>query len=75
MPLDPKWAAFAENDLLTAEILMREGIHNQVCFHAQQSVEKYLKGSIPPASRPRTHKIVDLLALTPIPLSEELQRD
>lgn len=42
MPLDHRWCAFAENDLETAEVLIREEIWNQVCFHAQQSVEKYL---------------------------------
>ena len=64
MPLDDRWAAFAKNDLHTAEVLLREGIWNQVCFHAQQSAEKFLKSALPAADRPRTHKIADLVRLT-----------
>jgi HEPN domain-containing protein len=56
MPLDSRWCAFAENDLETAEVLLREAIWNQVCFHSQQSVEKYLKASLLPEFRPRTHR-------------------
>ncbi|MCI0552785.1 MAG: HEPN domain-containing protein, partial [Anaerolineae bacterium] len=34
---------FAIDDLRSAEILLREGIYNMVCFHSQQTVEKSLK--------------------------------
>jgi len=64
MPLDPRWKAFAENDLFSAEVLLREKVRNQVCFHSQQCVEKLLKGSLPADARPRTHKIADLVRLT-----------
>lgn len=37
--LDEKWLSFAINDLRTAEVLCREAIWNQVCFHSQQAVE------------------------------------
>ena len=74
MPLDHRWCAFAENDLETAEILLREAIWNQVCFHAQQSVEKYLKASLSPESRPRTHKIAELLTRTDLSLNVDLKQ-
>jgi HEPN domain-containing protein len=74
MPLDQRWCAFAENDLETAEVLLREAIWNQVCFHAQQSVEKYLKASLLPESRPRTHKIAELLARVDVSLAEDLKQ-
>jgi HEPN domain-containing protein len=38
------WLAFATEDLQMAELALREGIYNQVCFHSQQCVEKCLKG-------------------------------
>lgn len=38
-----KWLKFAEDDLLSAEVLLREGIFNMACFHCQQAVEKSLK--------------------------------
>lgn len=63
-----RWLTFAEEDLRAAEILFREEVWNQVCFHAQQCVEKALKGFCvlqrqqPP---PRTHAIVELLELLP----------
>ena len=75
MRLDPQWLFFADNDLRTAEILMREEVWNQVCFHSQQCVEKFLKASLSPESRPRTHKIADLLSRTPLPLEEGLKRE
>lgn len=76
MPLDPKWVSFAENDYFSAEVLLREGVWNQVCFHSQQCVEKLLKGSLPPESRPRTHKIADLIRLTDLlALDESLKAE
>lgn len=62
-----RWLVFAREDLHSAEVLLREGIYNQVCFHAQQCVEKGLKcliaqrGNVPP----RIHSIAELLALHP----------
>lgn len=75
MQLDGKWLAFAENDLKTAEVLFREAIWNQVCFHAQQAVEKFLKASIAPESRPRSHKIADLIDLSTLDLSTDLKQE
>jgi HEPN domain-containing protein len=76
MPLDPKWAKFAENDCFTAEVLLREEVWNQVCFHSQKCVEKLLKGSLPAEARPRTHKIADLVRLTDfLALDDKLKAD
>jgi HEPN domain-containing protein len=62
-----RWLIFARQDLRVAEIVLDEGIYNQACFHAQQCVEKALKGVL--ARRglptPRTHSITDLLSLLP----------
>ena len=40
-----EWTRKAEADFRAAEILAagRERFHDQVCFHCQQSTEKYLK--------------------------------
>lgn len=40
-----EWRKYAEEDRQIAEIALREGgPPNQICFHAQQIAEKYLKG-------------------------------
>jgi len=40
-----EWQKYAEEDRQIAEIALREkGPPNQICFHAQQMAEKYLKG-------------------------------
>ena len=39
-----RWLAFAREDLRMAELALSESIFNQVCFHAQQCVEKAIKG-------------------------------
>lgn len=75
MRLDAKWIGFAENDYRTAEILFREGIWNQVCFHSQQAAEKYLKSSIAVENRPRSHKIATLVPLSCLELPKELERE
>ncbi len=31
-----QWLKFVNDDLHSAEILLREGIFNMVCFHSQQ---------------------------------------
>ena len=53
-----------------AELALKEGMYNQVCFHAQQCVEKVLKGFITYKGdiHPQTHKLTDLLSpLSPSP--------
>jgi HEPN domain-containing protein len=63
-----RWLYFAAQDLQTAEVVLRAGIHAQACFHAQQCAEKALKGlllaSTGRAPR-RTHSIAELLRLLP----------
>ena len=39
-----RWLKQAENDLEFARLGLREGFHSQVCFWAQQSAEKAVKG-------------------------------
>ena len=64
------WLHFAAEDLRVAELVLQAGIYNQVCFHAQQCVEKSLKawlahhGHLPP----RVHQLSLLLKLCPQPL-------
>ena len=55
--------AFAHNDLRAAEVLMRENIFNEVCFHAQQCAEKAIKSFLVFKGKPvpKTHRLVDLL--------------
>lgn len=59
-----EWLYFAEEDLKSAKILMREGIYNQVAFHSQQCAEKCLKALIEKHTIvPKIHKLLDLLEL------------
>ena len=65
-----EWVAKAEEDLTTAAHTLRLGRScptGAVCFHAQQTVEKYLKAYL--VSRgtpfPKTHDIEDLGARMP----------
>lgn len=37
------WLYFAGEDLRSAELLLKEGIYSQACFHAHQCAEKCLK--------------------------------
>jgi len=72
VPLRPqqeaeRWLAFAEDDLRVARLALEEGLYAQVCFHAQQCVEKSLKALLTRAGQlvPRTHRIDDLWAELP----------
>jgi HEPN domain-containing protein len=69
-----RWLVFAREDLRMAELALAEGIFNQVCFNAQQCVEKATKGWLEQQGRapPRTHRMADLLALLPPDLMGEL---
>lgn len=59
-----RWLAFANDDVRMARLAEREEIWSQVCFHAQQAVEKSLKGLLAWAGDllPRTQVIADLWA-------------
>lgn len=65
-----EWVAKAENDLKTAAHTLKLGKDcptDTVCFHAQQCVEKYLKGLLVwrCIRFPKTHSIGELLRLVP----------
>jgi HEPN domain-containing protein len=69
MPLTPEWIEKAEGDFHSAlrELRARKNPnYNSACFHAQQCVEKYLKGRLQEEEVPfpKTHflpAILDLL--------------
>jgi HEPN domain-containing protein/predicted nucleotidyltransferase len=67
VPLHPqkeaqRWLNFAKDDLQMARYALDERIHNQVCFHAQQCMEKVLKACLTLTGEPvpRSHLLVDL---------------
>ena len=67
-PLTIEWLEKAAGDLATARRELRartERNYDAVCFHAQQSVEKYLKAILQEqrVNIPKTHQLMDLLAL------------
>lgn len=60
-----EWVRKAEADYRAAEKLGVENtlFHDQVCFHCQQSAEKYLKALLEELALtiPKTHDLTDLL--------------
>jgi HEPN domain-containing protein len=66
-PLTLEWVQKAEVDFESAQLLSQSpnDLHDAVCFHAQQCIEKYLKAWLQEASVriPRTHDLEDLLDL------------
>lgn len=60
-----RWFEFAREDLIIAQASLEKEVYNQVCFHAQQGVEKALKSylSINDRDIPKTHFIELLLGL------------
>ena len=79
--LTAEWIAKAEGDYATAGRELRARRHpnyDAVCFHAQQTAEKYLKAFLQEngADFPKTHSLIELLQLVlPVDASFELQRD
>jgi len=65
-----RWLSFAREDLAAARSVQRDGLSNQACFHAQQCVEKCLKGLLAgsDALPPKTHSIQELLNRLPLPV-------
>jgi HEPN domain-containing protein len=65
--LTAAWVMKAEADFVAAGQLARGKIplHDQVCFHCQQSAEKYLKALLAELGQPipPTHILADLLGL------------
>ncbi|HUS92824.1 MAG TPA: HEPN domain-containing protein [Phycisphaerae bacterium] len=67
-PATAEWLAKAEADFgtMTREAQVKENAnYDDVCFHAQQCAEKYLKARLCEAGTafPRTHDLTALLAL------------
>src|SRR5882724_11558780 len=65
--LTAQWVRKAESDYAVAKKIARGGDphHDEVCFHAQQSAEKYLKALLAERGQPapRTHILEDLVVL------------
>lgn len=57
------WLFFAESDLKTAKVMLRERIYHMACFHAQQTVEKSFKALLRHEDKivPKTHSLSKLL--------------
>ena len=66
-PLTQEWIEKAEEDYNSAKWLQQapDPLHNSICFHTQQCIEKYLKAWLQEAELPvpRTHNLEELLAL------------
>ena len=63
-----EWVDKADDDIYSAELLLRAGEHpmpSNSCFHSQQSVEKYLKAYLVEnqVEFPRTHQLMVLVEL------------
>lgn len=62
--LAKKWLEISDEDLKIADLAFLNGIYSQSMFHAQQSIEKSLKGLIVlllNSDPPYTHDLVRLL--------------
>ena len=66
-PLTVEWVENAEEDHVVVQQLQQgqHPVHNSICFHAQQCVEKYLKAWLQEQNipSPRTHNLKELLKL------------
>ena len=66
-PLTLEWIEKAENDYAAVQQLLQasDPLHDIICFHVQQCIEKYLKAWLQEANIPvqRTHNLEELLAL------------
>ena len=60
-----RWLVFAREDYRMAVLAHDANINNQVCFHAQQCIEKLIKSLLTERGiqPPRTHRLGDLLPL------------
>ena len=66
-PLTLEWVQKAEGDYAVAQQVQQaqNPVHDAICFHAQQCIEKYLKAWLQEANIPfpRTHDLKELLGL------------
>ncbi len=60
-----RWLMFAETDLRSAYAVLSEGIYNNACFFAQQTIEKCLKSllALNDATIPKVHSITKLVRM------------
>jgi len=76
--LTSEWVAKAEADYATADrelcVLDRPN-YDAVCFHAQQTAEKYLKAFLQEneTAFPKTHSLIELIELC-LPLADDLEK-
>ena len=63
-PLTLEWVQKAEGDYTVAQ-QAENPVHDAICFHAQQCIEKYLKAWLQEANIPfpRTHNLKELLKM------------
>ncbi len=76
--LTTEWVAKAEGDYATAGRELRvddRPNYDAVCFHAQQTAEKYIKAFLQKNNIPfpKTHSLIELLELS-LPLDDELEK-
>jgi len=60
------WLLKGDSDLASAKLIITSaGPYDTACFHAQQAVEKYLKGALALSGQqvPRTHDLEELQLL------------
>ncbi|HEV8310059.1 MAG TPA: HEPN domain-containing protein [Methylomirabilota bacterium] len=62
-----RWLEWAAEDIELADYALSRAIRRQVCFHAQQAVEKALKGMLESrrGEHPRAHSLEALLLHDP----------
>lgn len=60
-----QWLDYANDNLKAANELLKTDLHNIVCFHSQQAVEKALKAYLVfnDINSPRVHNLNTLLEL------------
>ncbi|MBI1883320.1 MAG: HEPN domain-containing protein [Chlamydiae bacterium] len=66
MSVNNPWFNFADEDYHMAQSALEDEIYNQTCFHAQQGVEKLLKGFLFIRNRPihKTHSLLELFTFS-----------
>ena len=60
-----QWLNYAEDDYKAANELLKAKLYNLVCFHSQQSIEKYLKAYLiyNGINPPRVHHLITLIRI------------
>lgn len=60
-----QWLNYAEDDYKAANELLKAKLYNVVCFHSQQSIEKYLKAYLiyNGINPPKVHHLITLIKI------------